>query len=177
MGIVVFCFGAVRPLADPDLPMHLAVGEWIVRHRDVPMVEPFAWTRAGAPYYAYSWLPQTVFYLVLDTFGHVGLRALQGLLVLASACAVVALARAASWRPSQAIILAGCNLIVGALFVALLRPQSILLVTIPIVWTAFYRIARDAPVRGPAVALFVASAVTANSHLFFPITLAPAILL
>ena len=25
MGIVVFCFGAVQPLADPDLPMHPAV--------------------------------------------------------------------------------------------------------------------------------------------------------
>ena len=46
---VVFCFGAVRPLADPDLPMHLSVGEWIVRHRAVPFLEPFAWTRMGEP--------------------------------------------------------------------------------------------------------------------------------
>ncbi|MEO6526824.1 MAG: hypothetical protein ABIP93_09390, partial [Gemmatimonadaceae bacterium] len=57
MALVVFCFGAVRPLADPDLPMHLAIGEWIVQHRAVPFVEPFAWTREGAAYFAYSWLP------------------------------------------------------------------------------------------------------------------------
>ena len=41
------------PLADPDLPMHLAIGEWIVAHRQVPFIEPFAWTRPGEPYFAY----------------------------------------------------------------------------------------------------------------------------
>src|SRR5690606_14188791 len=54
--------GALLPLMDPDFPMHLAVGEWIVRERAVPFVEPFAWTRAGEPYHAYSWLPQVTFY-------------------------------------------------------------------------------------------------------------------
>src|SRR5690349_12091106 len=44
MALMAFLFGAVRPLADPDLPMHLVVGEWIVKHRAVPFVEPFAWT-------------------------------------------------------------------------------------------------------------------------------------
>jgi hypothetical protein len=177
MALVVFCFGAVRPLADPDLPMHLALGEWIVRHRAVPFVEPFAWTRAGAPYFAYSWLPQSLFYLVFDAFGHVGLRALQGLFVLGGAASMVALARAAHWRPSQAIIMAGLNLIVAAFFVAMLRPQSVLLITIPLAWAAFLRITDDEAIATPALVLFVASAVTANSHLFFPLTLAPAALL
>jgi hypothetical protein len=177
MALVVFCFGAVRPLSDPDLPMHLAVGEWIARHRAVPFVEPFAWTRAGEPYFAYSWLPQTLFFLVLDTFGHVGLRALQGLLVVASAASAVVLGRAAGWRPSQAIMLAGFNLIVAAFFVASLRPQSVLLITIPVVWAEFYAIVGGRRVARAALVLFVASAITANSHLFFPITLAPAALL
>ena len=34
------------PLGDPDLPLHLAVGEWIARHHSVPFTEPFAWTRS-----------------------------------------------------------------------------------------------------------------------------------
>src|SRR5262245_12116688 len=50
----VFVGGATLPLADPDLPMHLATGEWILQHGRLPVVEPFAWSRAGAPYYAYS---------------------------------------------------------------------------------------------------------------------------
>ena len=89
LAIVVFCFGASRPLADPDLPMHLAVGEWIVRHRAVPSVEPFAWTRPGEPYYAYSWLIQSTFYLVFRSLGHLGLRILHGVLTVASAAAVL----------------------------------------------------------------------------------------
>ena len=176
MALVVFCFGAVRPLSDPDLPMHLSVGEWIVRHRAVPFVEPFAWTREGAPYFAYSWLPQTLFFLVFEHFGHIGLRVLQGLIVVASGASAVFLGRTAEWRPSQSIILGGLNLIVAAFFVATLRPQSILLITIPIIWAAFHRIVGSTHVVQSVIVLFAASSITANSHLFFPLTLAPAAL-
>ncbi|MEO6528484.1 MAG: hypothetical protein ABIP93_17840, partial [Gemmatimonadaceae bacterium] len=177
MSLVVFLFGAIRPLSDPDLPMHLAIGEWIAQHRAVPFVEPFAWTKPGAPYYAYSWLPQTLFYVVFDVFGHLGLRAVQGLLVLGSALSVVVLSHAAGWRASQSVILAGFNLIVAAFFVALLRPQSVLLITLPLVWAGFLRISDGRRAVSAALMLFVASALTANSHLFFPLTLAPAVLL
>jgi hypothetical protein len=176
MALVVFCFGASRPLADPDLPMHLAVGEWISRHGAVPLTEPFAWTRPGAPYFAYSWLPQTAFYLIFDALGPLGLRALQGVLVCLSGLAVLVLARAAGWRASQAVMLAGLNLIVGSLFVGYLRPQSILLITMPLAWAGFLLIMKGRVAVGAAT-LFAASAVTANSHLFFPLTMAPAALL
>ena len=177
MAVVVFCFGAVRPLSDPDLPMHLAVGEWIVRNGTVPFVEPFAWTRAGAPYYAYSWLQQVTYYEVLHQLGPWGLRALQGLLVLASAIAMVVLAHAAHWRPAQAVMLAASNLIVGSFFVGFLRPQSILLITIPLIWAGAYRLTQGRGVLPAAIVMFLASATTANSHLFFPLTLAPLALL
>ena len=59
--LLMFALGFAAPLADPDLPMHLATGAWIVQHHAVPWVEPFAWTRWGAPYYAYSWLPEVVY--------------------------------------------------------------------------------------------------------------------
>jgi hypothetical protein len=176
MALIVFCFGAVRPLADPDLPMHLAVGEWIVHHKAVPFVEPFAWTRRDAPYFAYSWLPQTVYYLVLRTFGHLGLRALNGFVVAGGAAAILVLARAARWRASQAVILAGLNIIVGSFFVAYLRPQSILLITFPLLWAGCFLVMRGKLLAG-ATLTFVASAATANSHLFFPLTIAPAALL
>lgn len=177
MAVVVFCFGAVRPLSDPDLPMHLAVGEWIVRNGAVPLVEPFAWTRAGAPYYAYSWLQQVTYYEVLHLFGPWGLRALQGLLVLASAGSMIVLARAACWRPGQAVMIAALNLIVGSFFVGFLRPQSLLLITIPLIWAGAYQLSRGRRVPLSAVMIFLASATTANSHLFFPLTLAPLALL
>lgn len=177
MAIVVFFFGAIRPLGDPDLPIHLTIGEWIARHRGVPFTEPFSWTAVGQPYFAYSWLPQWVYFETFDAFGHYGLRALQGLLVLSSAASAMLLARTSGWRPSLGVILAGFNLIVTAFFVAMLRPQSILLITLPVVWAMFTRIAKGEGTWRSVLWLFVASAVTANSHLFFPVTLAPAILL
>jgi hypothetical protein len=176
MGIVVFCFGAVQPLIDPDLPLHLAVGEWIVRHHAVPFVEPFAWTTPGQPYFAYSWLLQTSYYLILRSFGHLGLRVLQGLIVTSSALSMLILARAARWRASQGVILAAVNLIIGSFFVAYLRPQSILLVTMPLTWAGFLFLLRGQRSLGISL-IFGASVVTANSHLFFPMTIAPAGLL
>jgi hypothetical protein len=177
MAIVVFLFGAIRPLSDPDLPMHLAIGEWIAKHGAVPFVEPFAWTRSGAPYFAYSWLQQTLYYELLRGVGAWGLRAYQGLLVLASAIAVVILGRAARWRPSQAVIIAALNLIVGSFFVGFLRPQAILLITVPLIWAGVYQLARAEHVAAAACLILAASATTANSHLFFPLTLAPLALL
>ena len=47
--LCLFVAGASAPLSDPDLPIHLATGEWVVRHHAVPFIEPFAWTRAGQP--------------------------------------------------------------------------------------------------------------------------------
>jgi hypothetical protein len=176
MAAIVFLFGAVRPLADPDLPMHLSIGEWILRHHAFPSVEPFTWTAAGQPYFAYSWLPQTLYYAVFQSFGHLGLRALQGCMVLGSALAALVLARAARLRPAQGIILAGFNLIVGAFFVAMLRPQSMLLITLPVVWAACLRLSTGRAGWPQLVVLFGASALTANSHLFFPATLAPVML-
>jgi hypothetical protein len=177
MAIVVFLFGAIRPLGDPDLPMHLTIGEWIARHRAVPFTEPFSWTAVGQPYFAYSWLPQWVYFETFSAFGHYGLRALQGLLVLSSAASAMVLARASGWRPSLGVMLAGFNLIVAAFFVAMLRPQSILLITMPLIWAMFTRVAEGEGSWRDVLWLFLASAVTANSHLFFPVTLAPGILL
>jgi hypothetical protein len=71
-------------------------------------------------------------------------------------------------------MLAGFNLIVAAFFVAMLRPQSILLITMPVVWAMFIRIADGDSSRKTLLWIFLASALTANSHLFFPLTLAPA---
>ena len=177
MAVVVFLFGAIRPLADPDLPMHLTIGEWIARHGGVPFREPFSWTAVGQPYYAYSWLPQWAYFEAFSAFGNYGLRALQGFLVLCSAASAVLLARASGWRPSLGLILAGFNLIVVAFFVAMLRPQSILLITMPVVWAMFMRIARGDDSWTSVLWLYLATALTANSHLFFPFTLAPAIAL
>ena len=53
--------GWLCPLIDPDLPVHLRTGEWILREGRFPFTEPFAWTRSGAPFFAYSWLAELLY--------------------------------------------------------------------------------------------------------------------
>src|SRR5919109_3961660 len=62
LGLLLVIAGTLAPLATADLPMHLALGEWIVRHRAIPFEEPFAWTRPNEPFYAYSWAIQVLYY-------------------------------------------------------------------------------------------------------------------
>jgi hypothetical protein len=170
-------FAALTPLSDPDLPIHLATGEWIARHGRVPFEEPFAWTRAGQPFQAYSWLPELVFYLVLKAAGPVGLRVLHGLLVAAAGASVLALGHAARWRPRTSLLVATLNLVVAALVACCARPQILLFSLVPMAWAAAYLLARGEGTGRAALMLFATAALAANSHLLFPLTGAPLALL
>lgn len=176
LGAVVFIFGALQPLSDPDLPMHLATGEWIVRHGTVPFTEPFAWTRMGAPFYAYSWLIEVLFYLALRIAGPIGLHVLNGLLVLAAAASVIWLGYAARWKPWVALALAAFSLAIPVLVVESARPQIVLLIVVPLAWALTYRFLEAERVRWLAAGLVATSAVAANTHLFFVLTAVPVVL-
>lgn len=172
-GAIVLLLGAMLPLVDADLPMHLATGEWIVRHRTVPFIEPFAWTRQGAPYYAYSWALELLCYGVMRFAGPVGLHLLQGVILLAAAGAVLFLARSAGWRPWVALTMAVLNVAAAMLVVPALRPQLALFVLVPLAWAWAYRIVMAPRIRWAVVAMLLTSAAAANSHLFFVLTAAP----
>ena len=177
LGMLVAVFGGMTPPSDPDLPIHLATGEWIVRHRGVPFVEPFAWTRPGEPFQAYSWAIEVAFYLALRVGGTLGLKALHGLLVAAAGAGVIALGAAAGWRPRTALVMALLNLSVAALVACCVRPQIVLFALLPLAWALAYRIARRGPSWRAALGLFVVSAAAANTHLLFPLVAAPGVVL
>jgi hypothetical protein len=167
----------MAPLGDPDLPMHLALGEWIVRHGEVPFVEPFAWTRSGEPFYAYSWLPQAVFYLVYDAAGTVGLRVLQGSVVLLTLVSVFVLARLARWSIWTAVVLASAEALMAVVLAPYLRPHIVLLICVPLAWGFALRLTESERPWAWGLGLAALSTVVANSHLLFPIMLAPWLLL
>lgn len=174
LGAILFLtMGASAPLADIDLPMHLATGAWIVQHHAVPFVEPFAWTRAGAPYFAYSWLPEVLYYLLYAHAGPFALRILHGLSLLAGGASLLWLARTAGWRAWTAVQLCFLLLFLEALVLPYLRPHEIILPAVMLAWGCGLR-ALEA--RRPAVwiaMLAVISALAANSHLLFPLTALP----
>jgi hypothetical protein len=175
--VCLFVGGVTVPLSDADLPMHLALGEWIVRHRAVPFVEPFAWTRLGEPFFAYSWGAEVVYYGALAAFGPNGMHALHGLVLAFAGLAVGLLGAAARWTGWTTLLVAALHIMVGVGVVPTLRPQEILLVVIPLAWAAAMRLRDgDRPFRW-AAGLLGCAAVAANSHLFFPLTAAPGVAL
>jgi hypothetical protein len=77
---------ALRPIWDPDVGWHLALGRTIVEQRSVPDAEPFTHTARGAPMVAHEWASQVVYHAVVEAAGVRGLRvahaAFVGLLLL-----------------------------------------------------------------------------------------------
>jgi hypothetical protein len=176
---VVFVLAALMPLDDIDLPMHLAIGEWIARHHAVPFTEPFAWTRMGAPYFAYSWLVQLGSYGLLALLGPPGLHLLYGAIAAASVLAVAAMGRAEGWRPWPTLLLAAIHFVVLTRVTPSLRPQVVLYALVPLAWAAASTLRRgeERRTRWGLAALFVASVLAANSHILFALTGVPVFVL
>ncbi|HSJ13855.1 MAG TPA: hypothetical protein VK939_05540 [Longimicrobiales bacterium] len=165
--------GALPPLHEMDLAQHLATGEWIVRRGAVPFTEPFAWTRAGEPYFAYSWLAQVIYYVLLRAFGPVALHVLEGLIVGSATAAALWAARQFGWRPAA-------RLAVGVLHLALLwgvagtlRPQQVLFIAVPLAWGIAARIRTRGARASRLLALAAVGALAANTHIFFALTAVP----
>ena len=177
--VIAFVLAALMPLDDIDLPMHLAIGEWIARHHAVPFTEPFAWTRMGAPYFAYSWLVQLGAYGLLALLGPLGLHILYGAIAAASVLAVAAMGRAEGWRPWPTLLLAAIHFVVLTRVTPSLRPQVALYAFVPLAWAAAstLRWGDERSTRWGLAALFAASALAANSHILFVLTGAPVFVL
>jgi hypothetical protein len=165
---------ALQPLHEMDLAQHLANGEWIVRNRAVPFTEPFAWTRSGEPYFAYSWLAQAAYYLILRFAGPLGLHLLVGLLTAAAVAAAYWAARQFAWSRAAATAAALLHLCVLWGVGTTIRPQQFLYVAIPVCWGICARIAARGGSMPSLIGLFAAAALAANTHIFFLMTAVPA---
>jgi hypothetical protein len=170
--------GVAAPLADPDLPIHLATGEWIARHGALPFVEPFAWTRAGEPFYAYSWAIELAYFALWRAFGVAGLHLLHGVLLALAVASVLILGRVAGWRPWSVVLVSLAQLDIAIRVAAFLRPQLLLLILLPLVWALALLVWRAPSLRTPAarwslLGLAVIGCVASNTHLLFPLTAVP----
>jgi hypothetical protein len=180
LSLVACCLAAAiwagfAPLADPDLPMHLAVGEWIFVHHWVPIEEPFAWTRAGQPYYAYSWLAQLGFFAVMRAFGPVGVHALAGIAAASIVVAGAVLGRTMGLSTSRSTILGALSIVVAMQSTPFLRPQLFMHALVPLSWAFAFQVVRSraSSPAFAAIALWMASALAAGVHITFPVVAAP----
>jgi hypothetical protein len=77
------------------------------------------------------------------------------------------------WRPEATIGLAGGNVLVAATVTAGLRPQLLLFSYVPLAWALAALLGRSHRVWPAALGLIALGAASVNSHLFFPLLLAP----
>jgi hypothetical protein len=164
---------ALPPLHEVDLAQHLATGEWIVRHRAVPFVEPFAWTREGQPYFAYSWLMQVTYFVLLDWFGPVALHLLGGVLAGSAVAAAYWAGRQFQWQRETCTAVALIHLALLWGVANTLRPQQVLFIAIPLAWGIAARIRYRGLTAPRVLGLAATAALAANTHLFFPVTAVP----
>ena len=68
-------------MASPDAWWHLSAGRWIWTHGAVPAVDPFSFTRGGAPWADFEWGFQVILY-PFALFGDFGLWTAKALLLI-----------------------------------------------------------------------------------------------
>lgn len=77
---------ACHTLQNNDLPLHLAIGDWILEHREVPDRDPLSGNALGERWVPHEWLAGVVYSVVHRTTGALGLIALaMGLSLLLAA--------------------------------------------------------------------------------------------
>ena len=79
---LVFIFSLQRTI-DADLGWNIRIGEWIIKHGQIPHTDLFSFWAHNYPYVYHSWLSQVLIYLVDNHFGLWGLTiSFTGILVL-----------------------------------------------------------------------------------------------
>ena len=138
-------------LADGDTGWHIRTGEWILQHHAVPTTDPFSFTRAGAPWFAWEWLSDVLMAPVHARWGLAGIVVLAGCVVCLAA---LVLFRHMLWRGANVLAaLVVVLLAVGASSIHFLaRPHvfTLLLVAVSL-WT----VERDRRRPGRAVWLLL----------------------
>lgn len=77
-------FSATVEVKDLDLWLHMKMGEYILTHGVVPVVDVLSASAQGMPWINHEWLFQVVVFLVKDNWGMDGLLYMQVILVLAT---------------------------------------------------------------------------------------------
>jgi len=88
--VLVVLGGSHRLFNDADAATHVATGNWILEHRQIPRVDPFSGTHAGAEWFAHEWLA--------DVASALAWRAASWPGLLAASAIVIALAHVLLFR-------------------------------------------------------------------------------
>ncbi|UYN95930.1 MAG: hypothetical protein KIT25_03005 [Enhydrobacter sp.] len=164
LGLAIFVFlnnaRGLPLLADPDSHWHIAVGQWILAHRDVPTVDVYSFTFTGQPWIAKEWLSQVALAVAYELGGWGGVTSLSaGALGVTYAVLLRLLLR--DIKPLPAILFTAAAAIMTAPHF-LARPH-VLAFPVMLIWVAgLVRAVEER--RAPGPLLLLAMLLWANLH-------------
>lgn len=82
----ILAFSSFQSLGDPDTFLHIKIGQWILSHHTVPVVDYFSHSLPGEAWVAHEWLSELLIALIY----HIG--GWGGLVLMASGCLAFTLA-------------------------------------------------------------------------------------
>jgi hypothetical protein len=170
LALAVFALGAFAPavLNDGDTWSHVATGDWILRHADVPRTDPFSYSFADAPWTAHEWLSETLFALAYRLAGWGGVMLLTG---AAAGLATFIMARRAARDLTGAPLIVVAALAASLLAPGLLARPHVLALPVLALWGVGLMEARRRR-RAPSLALIPLMTLWANLHGGFALGLA-----
>jgi hypothetical protein len=157
-------------LNDGDTFWHLATGDWIASRHSVPDVDPFSYSRAGAPWVCHEWLSDLLLAMAFKVAGWSGMVLLAG---MAAAAAMFQFTRYMDrWFPPVGVLVLAVAALALTAPSLLVRPHVIALPAL-VAWMIGMLDARTAA-RAPAWHLLPVLTLWANLHGSFVLGLAVA---
>jgi len=162
IGAVLFVMLLPQPalLNDPDIYLHIRVGQWILQHFEIPHADIYTHTMEGARWTAHEWLAEVLFALAFNIGGWAGTVILSAA-AISGAFALLARYLLKYLQPIYAILLV---VLAGSLLAPhlVVRPH-VLILPILATWGIVLMSARDED-RVPALRFALLMAVWANLH-------------
>ncbi len=104
--VLAIAIGCANNFADPDLWMHITVGERILRTGHIPMHDLYSYSAVGLPWRNHEWLAQVIFAVSYDALGVFGLKLVKLVCTAITVVAVaVGLSRTAASLAVQRLVL------------------------------------------------------------------------
>ncbi|SHI69135.1 hypothetical protein [Desulfofundulus thermosubterraneus] len=155
------------PMGDTDFYWHLAAGRWILEHRQIPLTDPFSFSRAGQPWVAHEWLFEAILAAADRAFQYPGAVLMGHVFYWLFAAFFYRWLRLVA--PGSSPLLAAFLLFCATFTVFpfwTLRPQ-IASYTFFVIFLALLEIGK--PSTGRTLGLAALTAVWANTHGSFPL--------
>jgi hypothetical protein len=148
---------------DGDTSWHIAAGQWILEHWQVPDTDPFSFTFAGKPWHAHEWLAEVIMAGLYALAGWNALAVMTGA-ALAVVLFIIACEAVRAARPLPAVAIVVLTALVLMPFIVA-RPH-VLAWPILVAWAVLLLDARDKH-RAPPLAGALIMIVWANLHASF----------